>query len=117
MKKTRQTQDSKIHSFNTIMNHTRVEMNNSEKMFSKVIHIRAIELIDEIVSRTILRPSGAIGAGTLCLIGSILLTRHTRSINLQMPGLETLLLLVLGYTLGIIVEWLIKSMFIIFKKA
>ncbi len=103
------------HSLNSVLNHTRVSLNKRERRLSKLIHNPTVEMLDEIVSKVLFRPSGIIGAGLLTLIGLAILALQVGNVRFQMSGSETLILLLSGYFIGLLIEWFKKSLSAIFK--
>jgi len=103
------------HSLNSVLNHTRISLNERERRLSKLIHNPTVEMLDEIVSKVLFRPSGIIGAGLLTLIGLAILALQIGNVQFQMSGSETLILLVSGYFIGLMIEWFKKSLSAFFK--
>ena len=109
-------QENKIHSFNTILGHIRKDLTKSEVILSKVIHNRVAEIADEILTNTIFKPSGIIGASSVTLIGLVLLAYMSNTIGFCISGSETLALAVVGYVFGIFCEWLLKCLSLIIDR-
>jgi len=103
------TKKDKSHAFETTMHHTRSKMNTSEKMFSKIIHQPAVEKISDIAGATITRPSGIAGATIASFIGLASVYGIARFVGFSLSGSEMPLLLLIGFVIGILCEWVYKS--------
>jgi hypothetical protein len=77
------------------------EMSAPERVFSKVIHNKAIEKTSDVVGSTIARPD-ALLSGAICaflLVGTLYL--HARYFGYALQGSETIVAFLLGWALGI----------------
>lgn len=108
--------NDRAHSLNVVLNHTRLSLNERERRLSKLIHNPTVEMVDEIVSKVLFRPSGIIGAGLLTLVGLAILAFQVGNVRFQMSGSETLILLVSGYFIGLVIEWFKKSLSAVLNK-
>lgn len=93
-------------SFNRTMKHVQAELSPGSRMFSKFIHIKAVDHISEILCSTIARPN-AILAGNmsafLIILGVYILAKN---IGYQLSGFETICSFIVGWIIGVIYDYL-----------
>lgn len=104
------TKADKEHSFNTIMHHVRQNMSKPERSFSKFIHKPIVEKTSEVAGKTIARPSGIAGAAIAAFIGLFSVYSIARFAGFELSGSEMPLLLAGGFVLGLLSEWMFKSL-------
>lgn len=104
------TKEEKQLSFNATMHHVRNNLSAPEKALSKIIHKPFVEKASDIAGNTVARPSGIAGATTLAFIGLLLMYGVARFAGFELSGSEMPLLLVIGFILGLLIEWLYKSL-------
>lgn len=102
----------KNESYKKTLNIVRADLPASQKIMSKFIHQPAIESISEISAKTIARPSGIIGGGLVALIGSIIILAVARKIGFEVPYSLFAILFIIGFGIGLIIEFTKK----IFQK-
>lgn len=80
------------------------------KIFSKIIHVPLIDKISSLINNTILRPRpityGAIGA-----ISSIIIYLIAKKYGYILAGSETILLFIIGWTIGILIDYIRAGFF------
>lgn len=103
------TKAEKSRSFNTTMHHVRKNMNIVDRTVSKVIHTPAVEKTSEVIGKTVARPSGLLGASVASFIGLLLIFGVAKYAGFQLSGSEMPLLLLIGLVLGLLTEWVFKS--------
>ena len=103
------TKKDKAHAFETTMHHARDKMNTSEKLLSKIIHQPAVEKISDIAGATVTRPSGIAGATIASFIGLASVYGIARFVGFSLSGSEMPLLLLVGFVMGLLCEWVYKS--------
>lgn len=106
----------KLHSFNTTMHHVRSQMSKPERTFSKFIHAPAVEKTSEVLGKTVARPSGIAGATIAAFIGLLSVYSIAKFAGFQLSGSEMPLLLGIGFIIGLLSEWVFKSLRSIFLK-
>jgi hypothetical protein len=87
-----------------VLKHVRAQMPTFEKQFSKVIHTPVVEKASEVVGKTVARPSGIMGGAVTALVGVTALNIFARSGGFRLPVGVFIVFLVLGWTLGLILE-------------
>lgn len=106
--------EAKTLSFDTTMHHVRQSMSKPERVFSKLIHRPGVEKTSEVVGKTIARPSGIIGATIAAFVGILLLYGVAKFVGFELSGSEVPLLLLIGFALGLLGEWVFKAVRSIF---
>lgn len=101
---------AKEHSFNTTMHHVRQNLSKPEKQLSKFIHQPAVEKTSEVLGKTVARPSGIAGATIAAFIGLLSIYSVAKFAGFQLSGSEMPLLLIIGFVIGLFVEWAYKAM-------
>lgn len=93
-------------SYKKTMKQVQSELPAVSKTFSKIIHSKFIENTSEVVASTVARPNailmGSIFAFTLTLLSYTV----AKTIGYRLSGFETIASFVLGWTLGIIYDYL-----------
>lgn len=110
------TKVDKDRGFETIMHQVRNEMSKPEQSFSKVIHHPTVEKASDFMGKTVLRPSGVIGATLAAGIGLVLVYGVAKTAGFGLSGSEVPILLCLGFTIGLFIEWCYKSVCAVFGK-
>lgn len=108
---------AKEHSFNTTMHHVRRNLTKPERQLSKFIHQPVVEKTSEVLGKTVARPSGIMGATLAAFIGLLSVYSVAKFAGFQLSGSEMPLLLLLGFVLGLFLEWVYKSSKSIFSKS
>jgi len=105
----------KTHGFDTLMHHTRQNLSMPERVLSKRIHMPVIERISDLAGKTIARPSAAIGASVLTLVGFLIVYLMGLTSGFQLSGSEVPILLVAGSLASLFIEWVAKALRSLFK--
>lgn len=111
------TRETKAHAFDTTMHHVRTRLSRSERSFSKFIHKPGVETTSEFIGKTVTRPSGIIGATLFVCIGLLLIYSVARFAGFSLSGSELPLLLLVGFIVGLLVEWLFKVARSLFSRS
>lgn len=107
--------EEKVHSFNTTMHHVRQHMKKRDRAFSKVIHHPVVEKVSEVTGKTVGRPSGILGATIAAFVGLLSVYGIAKFAGFALSGSEMPLLLVIGFSVGLLLEWCVKSTRSIFR--
>lgn len=106
----------KSEAFKHTMMQARSHMSVSQRIFSKVIHIRSIELISDALGRSLFRPTVII-TGSLCaLIFSSVMYLVAKHYGYELAGSEFLVAFVFGWLVGIILDYISLLLRSITKK-
>ena len=109
------TKKDKEHVFDTVMHHVHQNMSKPEQVFSSFIHKPAVEKVSEVAGKTVARPSGIAGAAIAAFIGLLSVYSVAKFAGFELSGSEMPLLLLAGFLLGLIVEWVFKSLRVLFS--
>ena len=93
------------------MNLLQNQLPSSSRKFSKFIHNPVVEKTSEMLSSTIARPSGILGAGIVGFIGFAVVLYFAKRNGFALPSNSSLFVLVLvgGWICGLLVEALVKT--------
>ncbi|MDL2341457.1 MAG: hypothetical protein QFB87_00020 [Patescibacteria group bacterium] len=80
----------------------------SARTLSKVVHQPAVQVASDVAAKTVSRPSGLLGGGLLALVGSSCYLYLAYHIGFVYQPTVFLLLLVLGFGLGVVAELVIR---------
>jgi len=83
-------------------------LSNSQKSLSKIVHNHVVENISELGAKTIARPVCLFTAATVTLLSSVLIILIARKVGFGLPNSIFILLFMIGYVLGLVVEIIIK---------
>lgn len=99
----------KAESFSHTMSKVRRQLPALDRNFSKFIHKPAVERVSEAGSKTLARPSGILGGGTVMFLGSLLALYFAKSYGFKYNYLLFAILFVGGYFGGLFIEllWLV----------
>jgi len=89
------------HAYKTLLAEARnFHKNSLERLASKFIHMRLIEVTSDFLEKTIARPSGLAGAAIVSSIGVSVLYVVSIVGSFNLRGPEVILLWIIGYALG-----------------
>jgi len=105
------TKAEKTRTYKSTMNRLQNQLPDSSRKFSKFIHNPAVEKTSEMLSSTIARPSGILGAGIVGFIGFAVVLYFAKRNGFALPSNSSLFVLVLvgGWACGLLVEALVKT--------
>ena len=92
-------------SYQATMEHIRGEMNSASRTFSKLIHAPAIEKTSELIGSSFARPNAVLAGSSTALVLVTLTYVVARTFGYQLSGFETIGAFILGWTLGIIYDY------------
>jgi hypothetical protein len=84
----------------------RKHLTYTQQRFSKFIHQPTIEAVSEISAKSIARPSGLLGGSLVALIGSLTIVIIARHIGFVVPNSIIIILFLIGFGVGIIIEFI-----------
>lgn len=97
-------------SYTKTMSELQSHLSPLSKIFSKIIHVPLIDKISSLINNTILRPRpiiyGAIGA-----ISSIIIYLIAKKYGYTLAGSETILLFIIGWAIGILIDYIRAGFF------
>jgi hypothetical protein len=96
---------SKKDTFKRTMQQAQGHMSPSAQLFSKIIHIRAIEITSDTLAKTLLRPVAILAgsvAAVLVTLSTWLIAKHY---GYQLSGSEPLVGFLIGWILGLLYDY------------
>src|SRR5665213_1678621 len=100
--------DLKKSTFHKEIKHIRRKLTPNERVMSRLIHQPFIRTVSEVSSKTISRPSGLLGGGVVAFLGTSGYLYLTKDIGIKYNYTVFLVLLVLGFIVGLVLEALIR---------
>ncbi len=91
------------------LKHVQRQLSPPERILSNVIHQPTIDTISNIGARTVARPSGVLGGGIVSLLGTGALLFISKHFGFNYNFFVFILLFVLGYGLGVLLELVIRG--------
>ncbi len=91
-------------SYSTTMEHIEQNLNPAQRAISRVIRLPVIDELSLLLSKTILRPSMLIGAGTVATLGMLVLLYTAHTVGFRTSGSELFILLAIGWIAGGAIE-------------
>lgn len=83
-------------------------LSKPSKAFSRIIHQPVVERISEAAEQTVARPSALLGAGIFASVGLAIMLFFARRYGFSLSGSEFIALLVVGWLVGFMLDWLYK---------
>lgn len=100
------TRGDRERSFKATMHHVQGRLSAPERLFSKVIHNKAVERVSDAAGSTVARPN-AILFGSICaFLGVAGVYFYARHIGFALSGFETIAAFIIGWLVGIIVDFI-----------
>lgn len=90
--------------FKTIMAETTRSMPRYRRVFSSVIHIKAVSLASELLGRTIARPNAILFGSILSFAITIVFYLLSKNLGYSLSGSESAGAFLIGWTAGIIFD-------------
>lgn len=90
--------------FQRILTRTRKQLPVYERVMSRIIHQPAVDAASEAVGRTVARPSGILGGGTIAFLGTLTYYFIARHYGYSYNFFVYLALVVVGFGLGWAIE-------------
>jgi hypothetical protein len=92
-------------SFNREMKEVRTHMSAPSRVFSKVIHNKAVDRTSEVVGNTIARPNAILAGSLAALILTTGLYTWAKNNGYPLSGFETIGAFIIGWLIGIIIDF------------
>jgi len=97
-------------SYSRTMKHVQAELSSSERLFSKVIHNKAIEKTSDVISNTIARPTAMLAGAFSAFVLTLAIYGIAKTIGYPLSGFETILAFAIGWFVGLLLD-LIHAIF------
>lgn len=101
---------NRTHGYKTVMHHVENELSSYEIILSRILHNPLIHVLCEALSRTILRPSGLIGALLVATPALLVIHIVASYAGFSLSGTEVGIFLAIGFCIGITCE-ILQSVF------
>ena len=93
-------------SYNRTIERVQSELSKSSRIFSKLIHIKFIDDFSDLIGNTIARPNAILFGSVTALLLTLATYLISKTIGYTMSGFETIAAFIIGWTLGIIHDYL-----------
>jgi len=93
-------------SYKKTLNQIQKELPANEKVFSKIIHSKALEKTSETLGSTIARPNSILAGAFCAFILTLILYVVAKTLGYRLSGSETIIAFVIGWLIGIIFDYL-----------
>lgn len=87
------------------MNHAQEEMTPTARLFSKAIHLKAVEQTSDFVGSTIARPNAMLSGSITAFIAVTVIFFVAKHYGYQLSGFETIGAFILGWIAGILFDY------------
>lgn len=98
------TKQDREQTYKQTMKQVRSELNAPERIFSKVIHAKAVEQISDTVGNTVARPNAILFGSLFAFLGVLALYFYARHVGFALSGFETIAAFVIGWIVGVLVD-------------
>jgi hypothetical protein len=91
-------------SFKKTMHNVQNELPAVERIFSKIIHNKAIERTSDVLGNTVARPNAILAGAFVAFILTLLTYTIAKTIGYVLSGSETMLAFIIGWIIGVIYD-------------
>lgn len=96
----------KADSFKRTMKQVQSELPAPKRIFSKVIHNKTIEKVSDVAGSTVARPNAVLSGAVSAFILTLAVYIVAKTIGYRLSGFETIAAFIVGWTIGIIYDYL-----------
>lgn len=100
----------RYNSLQSTLRQAQADLSKSEKSFSRLVHNQKVEVVSDLTSKTLARPSGLLIGGLTSFVGSLLLLFLGKKYGYEYNYLVSIALFGGGWLLGILGEVLWQSL-------
>ncbi len=93
-------------SYKRTMKHVQEELPLGSKVFSKVIHIKAVEKASDILGSTIARPNAILSGAVMAFIFTLAMYAIAKNFGYVLSGFETIAAFIAGWIVGVVYDYL-----------
>lgn len=83
----------------------RTHMRAPQRIFSQIIHMRAIEIASDFVGGTIVRPNAILYGSLASLVATFILYFAAKYFGYPLSGAESIAAFIIGWATGIIIDY------------
>lgn len=91
--------------FSTTLTQARTHMNPVSSAFSKIIHVRLIEITSGLIGSTIARPNAILFGALSSLTATFTLYLAAKYYGYPLSGSESIAAFILGWAIGLIIDY------------
>lgn len=93
-------------SYSRTMNQVQDELPPNSRAFSKIIHNKTVEKVSDITGNTLARPNSMLSGSIFAFVLTLAVYVVAKTIGYPLSGFETILAFIIGWTIGIIYDYL-----------
>lgn len=92
-------------SFKKHMKQVQAEMTAPQRVFSKIIHAKAIEKTSEVVGATVARPNAILSGAVVAFVLVLIVYLLAKNLGYVLSGFETIAAFIVGWALGVLYDY------------
>lgn len=92
-------------SYKKTMKRVQSELKPGERLFSKVIHNKAVDVTSDFIGNTIARPNAILSGSVVAFVFTLIMYVTAKNIGYALSGFETILAFIVGWLVGIIYDY------------
>lgn len=92
-------------SFNMTMKEVRTQVSGTSRVFSQIIHNKAVESVSDAVGSTVARPNAILSGSIFAFLFTLVVYLIARYNGYPMSGAETIASFILGWVLGLVLDY------------
>lgn len=100
------SKSQKAESYKRTMKHVQDELSPSSRVFSKIIHTKAIEKTSEVLGSTIARPNAMLAGAVSAFVLTLGVYVMAKTLGYKLSGFETIAAFIVGWVIGVIYDYL-----------
>jgi hypothetical protein len=93
-------------SFKATMHEVHSQMSAPSRVFSKVIHNKAVEKVSEVAGSTVARPNAMLSGAIFAFILTLAVYLVAKNLGYPLSGFETIAAFAIGWALGVVYDFL-----------
>ncbi len=96
-------------SYQRALTRTRKKLSAPSRVFSKVVHNKAVDAASEVIGNSVARPSSMLGGALFAFIGTSMLLWLTKRLGYEYNYLLVIVFFAVGMAAGLVIEAIIKA--------
>jgi hypothetical protein len=100
------TKTEREYSYKHTMRQVQSQLKAPERVFSKVIHNKAVERFSDITGSTVARPNAILFGSLFAFLGVASLYFFARFMGFSLPGSQTIIAFIIGWIVGLLVDFI-----------
>lgn len=93
-------------SYEKTLKQVQSELSLNDRLFSKIIHIKTVERVGDLLGSTIARPHAMLSGAFFAFILTLLAYLTAKTIGYALSGFETIAAFILGWIIGIVYDYM-----------